>query len=97
MTLSRDPLSPQAVNARLSALEGWTVRDGHLHKRFTFPDFVQAFGFMAKVALEAEKLDHHPSWSNVYAKVEVELWTHDAGGITEYDLELARRMNHHCA
>jgi 4a-hydroxytetrahydrobiopterin dehydratase len=97
MTLSRDKLSPETVAARLVELEGWAVQNGRLHKRFAFADFVQAFGFMTKVAIEAEKLDHHPNWSNVYAKVEIELWTHDVGGITEYDLQLAQRMNRHAA
>jgi 4a-hydroxytetrahydrobiopterin dehydratase len=95
MSLSREPLSAETLAARLAELDGWSLRDERLYKQFGFPDFVRAFGFMTRVALEAEKLDHHPDWSNVYAKVDVSLWTHDAGGITEYDLELARRMNAH--
>jgi 4a-hydroxytetrahydrobiopterin dehydratase len=95
MKISRDPLDEPTIHHRLEALAGWSFANGRLHKRFTFTNFVEAFGFMTKVALEAEKLDHHPNWSNVYSNVEVELWTHDAGGVTELDLELARRMNHH--
>jgi 4a-hydroxytetrahydrobiopterin dehydratase len=95
MALSREPLSAETLATRLAELDGWTLRDERLHKRFSFGSFVQAFGFMTRVALEAEKLDHHPDWSNVYSNVDVQLWTHDVGGITEYDLELARRMNLH--
>ena len=61
-------------------------------KIFTFTNFVQAFGFMAQVALLAEKMDHHPDWSNAYNRVEITLSTHDAGGITDLDLELARKI-----
>lgn len=93
MVLSREPLSSDVVKSRLVELVGWAQQDARLHKRFEFTDFVEAFGFMTKVAFEAEKLNHHPNWSNVYKTVEVELWTHDVGGITEYDLELARRMD----
>jgi 4a-hydroxytetrahydrobiopterin dehydratase len=95
MSLSRRRLSDDAVDGRLVELEGWTRKGDHLHKTFEFDDFVQAFGFMTKVAIEAEKLDHHPNWSNVYKTVDVDLWTHDADGITDYDLELATRMNTH--
>lgn len=72
---------------------GWQVVDGKLHKTFKFPDFVGAWGFMSKAALAAEKMDHHPDWSNVYNTVHVDLNTHDAGGVTVLDFELARKMN----
>jgi 4a-hydroxytetrahydrobiopterin dehydratase len=62
-------------------------------RKFAFADFVEAFGFMSRVALVAEKMDHHPEWSNVYRNVEVTLSTHDAGGLTELDIALAREMN----
>jgi 4a-hydroxytetrahydrobiopterin dehydratase len=68
---------------------GWTLRDTKLHREYKFTDFPHAFGFMATAAPLIEKMDHHPAWSNVYNKVLVELWTHDAGGITQKDLDLA--------
>jgi 4a-hydroxytetrahydrobiopterin dehydratase len=84
--------------ARLTALadlKDWHEVEGRdaIAKTFVFKDFNQAFGFMARVALAAEKMDHHPEWSNVYKTVEVVLSTHDAGGITEKDIALARAMN----
>ena len=77
----------------LGSLPGWERRGDRLARSFRFPDFVRAFGWMAAVALVAEKLDHHPEWRNVYGTVEVELTTHDADGITGLDLELAAEMN----
>jgi 4a-hydroxytetrahydrobiopterin dehydratase len=79
----------------LPGLDGWTLVEGRdaIHKRYEFADFVQAFGWMAKVALVAERMNHHPEWSNVYETVEVTLATHDAGGLTRRDVELARRMD----
>ena len=81
------------IEARLKALDAWTLESGKLHREFRFANFVEAFGFMTQVALHAEKLDHHPEWSNVYDRVAVDLTTHDAGGITELDFELASRMD----
>ncbi|MCM3877326.1 MAG: 4a-hydroxytetrahydrobiopterin dehydratase [Thermoanaerobaculia bacterium] len=81
------------VDARLSTLPGWTRTKGKLHRTFTFADFSEAFAFMTRAALAAEKLDHHPDWSNAWNKVRVDLMTHDAGGITELDLRLASEMN----
>lgn len=77
-------------------LAGWSKVDGRdaLAKTFRFGDFNAAFGWMTRVALTAEKLDHHPEWSNVYNRVEVILATHDVGGVTELDLALARSMEH---
>lgn len=86
-------LDPGDVEARLVDLAGWSIEDGKLHRTFRFANFVEAFGFMSSVALVAEKMDHHPEWSNVYATVEVDLTTHDADGITTLDLELAAHMN----
>jgi 4a-hydroxytetrahydrobiopterin dehydratase len=86
-------LSTAAADARLSALPGWTRRGEKLHRTFTFRDFSEAFGFMARVALFAEKLDHHPDWANVWNRVTVDLSTHDAGGLTELDFRLAAEMN----
>lgn len=72
---------------------GWDLVEGHLRRTFVFADFVEAFGFMTRVALVAERMDHHPNWSNVWNRVEVELWSHDAGAVTERDLRLAAAMN----
>jgi 4a-hydroxytetrahydrobiopterin dehydratase len=89
----REKLSDAAIRAALADLPGWTLADGKLHREYRFPDFVAAFGFMTRAALVAEKLDHHPDWQNVYGRVVVDLWTHDAGGITARDVALARRMD----
>lgn len=86
-------LSDDEIGAALATLEGWRVVNGKLHREYRFANFVEAFGFMASVALVAEAMDHHPEWSNVYRSVRVDLSTHDAGGITRLDLELAKRMN----
>lgn len=85
-------LSESEVVAALASLPGWSFTGGRLRRTLVFADFSEAFGFMVRAALEAEKLDHHPDWRNVYKAVEVELWTHDAGGVTALDLQLARRM-----
>ncbi len=69
---------------------GWDVVDGKLHREIEFADFGEAFGFMTRVALHADKVDHHPEWSNVYNRVEVLLTTHDAGGVTAKDVDMAR-------
>lgn len=74
---------------RLRGLPGWELRNGKLRRQFRFGDFSDAFAFMTRVALLAERLDHHPDWSNVYDRVTIELVTHDAGGITETDVEFA--------
>lgn len=78
----------------VAALEGWAfTRDGNaIGRTFEFADFSQAFGFMAQVALLAEKHDHHPEWSNVYNKVQIELTTHDAGGLSIRDIKMARAI-----
>ena len=81
--------------AALAELQGWRAAEGRdaLAKSFRFKDFNAAFGFMTRVALLAEKLDHHPEWSNVYNRVEVVLTTHDANGVTALDLKMARFMD----
>ena len=88
-------LSAEARKSALQGLSGWSEAPGReaIAKTFTFKDFNEAFGFMARAALAAEKLDHHPEWSNVYNKVEVTLATHDAGGVTQLDIDLAKAMN----
>jgi len=90
--LKRTALSATDIDARLRDLAGWTYTGGQLHRELQFRDFSEAFGFMARVALEAEKLNHHPDWRNVWSKVVLDLSTHDAGGVTESDFELARRV-----
>lgn len=88
-----DPLPADEIQARIADLDGWRLESGKLHRDFEFTNFVAAFGFMTKAALVAEKLDHHPEWSNVYNRVGVDLTTHDAGGITELDFKLASAMD----
>jgi 4a-hydroxytetrahydrobiopterin dehydratase len=90
-----DRLTAEKRETALTELEGWTLVDGRdaITRAFKFKDFNEAFGFMARAALIAEKLDHHPEWFNVYNKVDVTLSTHDAGGLTELDIKLARAMN----
>lgn len=79
--------------AALEELDGWEEHDGALHRELTFADFSEAFGFMTRVALVAEKMDHHPDWSNSWNKVGISIASHDAGGITAQCLELATRIN----
>jgi 4a-hydroxytetrahydrobiopterin dehydratase len=88
-------LSGEARKAALARLEGWSEASGRdaITKTFVFADFNEAFGFMIRAALVAEKLDHHPEWFNVYKTVEVTLSTHDAGGLTERDIKLAEAMD----
>src|SRR5580704_467833 len=83
---------PELAEA-LSSLSGWTVVEGKLHKEYTFADFIHAFGCMATAALAIEKMNHHPEWFNVYNRVTVALTTHDAGGITSKDAELAKLLD----
>ena len=86
-------LSTVQVQAALEDLSGWGIEDGKLYREFRFSDFVAAFSFMSAVALHAERANHHPEWFNVYNQVRVWLTTHDAGGITQKDLDLASAMN----
>ena len=85
-------LGDDEISRRLSDLTGWTVQAGKLHREYRFADFVAAFGFMASAALVAERMNHHPEWFNVWSTVRVDLTTHDAGGITAKDFELAAAM-----
>jgi 4a-hydroxytetrahydrobiopterin dehydratase len=86
-------LSEDQIQTELKNLSGWTIKDGKLHKDFVFDDFVDAFGFMSKASLHIERLNHHPEWFNVYNKLSVDLTTHDAGGITQNDVALAKVLN----
>ena len=90
-----EKLTGSARKAALATLDGWSEVTGRdaIGRKFTFKDFNAAFGFMARAALVAEKLDHHPEWFNVYNRVEVTLSTHDAGGVTARDIELAQTMD----
>jgi 4a-hydroxytetrahydrobiopterin dehydratase len=95
MDMTREKLERAAVDGALQELDGWTLDVGgkSISRKFDFRNFSEAFAFMTRSALAAEKLNHHPDWSNVYKTVNVTLSTHDAGGLTEMDLDLARRMN----
>ena len=85
----RRRLEKAELHEALGDLDGWSLEEGKLHKEFRFADFVSAFGFMASVALVAERMNHHPEWFNVYNTVRVDLSTHDVGGITTWDVDLA--------
>ncbi len=93
MSASKEPLTAEQIDEVLQGLTGWTLQAGRLHREFHFRDFIDAFGFMSKVALHAESLDHHPDWSNVYRTVTIDLSTHEVGGISGLDVELAGRID----
>ena len=86
-------MTTEEIDTALKGLDGWTFEDGKLRRTFKFADFVQAWGFMSRAALIAQSMDHHPDWCNVYSTVRVDLNTHDAGGVTRLDVELAQKMN----
>jgi 4a-hydroxytetrahydrobiopterin dehydratase len=86
-------LAAAEITSRLSTLPGWSIAGGKLHRELAFADFAQAFAFMTEVAREAEALQHHPEWFNVYNRVDVTLTTHDANGVTELDVKLATFMD----
>ena len=86
-------LTQEDIDEKLKNLPGWSVVNEKLHKEFLFDSFNQAFGFMTRAAMEIEKMNHHPEWFNVYNRITVELTTHDAGGITENDINLAGILN----
>ena len=86
-------LSQTDIDEELKSLPGWNVVNEKLHKEFQFDSFNQAFGFMTRAAMEIEKMNHHPEWFNVYNKITIELTTHDAGGITKNDVNLAKILN----
>lgn len=88
-----EKLSEDQIKSELKSLDGWTVKDDKLHKDFVFEDFVDAFGFMSRASMHIERINHHPEWFNVYNKLSVDLTTHDAGGITQNDITLARTLN----
>ena len=91
--MKRELLSKTELTKELKKIPGWKVQKGKLHREFKFRTFVEAFGFMTSVAIEAEAMNHHPDWFNVYNLVRVDLMTHDLKGIGTFDVELARKMN----
>ena len=86
-------LSRPEINQRLDGLTDWSLRDEKLFRSCRFGDFSEAFAFMTRVALEAERMNHHPEWSNVWNRVDIALTTHDAGGISHLDFDLAARID----
>ncbi|MBW3538476.1 4a-hydroxytetrahydrobiopterin dehydratase [Candidatus Parcubacteria bacterium] len=93
MSSGHRSISQTEVQHALGELPEWRLVDDKLQAEFTFADFSAAFAFMTRVALGAEKLNHHPDWSNSYNKVQIQLYTHQTGGLTEHDLELARLIS----
>jgi 4a-hydroxytetrahydrobiopterin dehydratase len=91
--MSDERLTHDAAEARLADVPGWGLANGKLHRELEFANFVEAFGFMSMVALAAEKLDHHPDWSNSYNRVVIDIASHAAGGITERCFQLADAIN----
>ncbi len=89
------PVSDADLHAALAALPGWSVEDGKLRRSYRFSGFPAAMAFMVRASYDAERIDHHPNWSNVYDRVEVTLWTHDVGGLTDRDVALATAMEGH--
>ena len=88
-----EKLTDSEIAVHMKALPKWELGDDRIKRTFRFKDFVEAFGWMSSVALVAERMNHHPEWRNVWATVEVELSTHDAGGLTERDMKLAAAMD----
>ncbi|MDC8004120.1 4a-hydroxytetrahydrobiopterin dehydratase [Aureisphaera galaxeae] len=86
-------LTELQIRSKLQEIEGWLYEDNALHTTFEFDNFKEAFSAMTRIAFEAERLNHHPDWSNVYNKLQISLSTHDAGGVTDNDFELAQIIN----
>ena len=91
--MAAEKLTNSEIEAHLEGVAGWSVEDGKLHKQFQFETFVDAFGFMTSLALIAEKMNHHPEWFNVYNRVTIDLMTHDVGGISDLDFQLAKEAD----
>lgn len=92
--MERKKLTDEQLNEALKTLSGWMVKDGKLHKQYKFRSFAQAMGWMVSAGIEADKMDHHPEWSNVYNRVMVNLVTHDMdNSISSWDIELAKKMD----
>jgi len=97
--MSNNKLAADELKTKLAAFNGskqtdqqWVIKNNKLHKEFSFSNFIEAFGFMTQVALIAEKMNHHPEWANVYKRVTIDLTTHEAGGLTELDFQLAQKI-----
>lgn len=90
--MPRALLGAEELARALAELPGWSLAAGKLHREYRFADFNAAFGFMTRVALEAERMNHHPEWRNVWNRVVVDLTTHDSGGVTASDVALAKKM-----
>ncbi len=86
-------LDPSFLKTLSEELSGWEIQQGKLRRKWVFSNFIEAFAFMTKVALIAESMNHHPEWSNVYSTVNIELTTHDLGGISDLDINLAKAIN----
>ncbi len=91
--MTSKPLLPEEVKVQVKNLAGWEVINNKLRRQWKFQNFIEAFGFMTKVAILAETMNHHPEWSNIYNNVTIELTTHDAGGLTELDFRLCKAIN----
>lgn len=91
--MARPVLTEDGIRSRLADVPGWELIDGTLHREFEFGDFLEAFGFMTQVAMLAERRNHHPDWRNVYNRVIIDLSTHDSGGLTALDFDLAGAIN----
>ena len=91
--MAAQKLSDDQIKQHVATLARWTLQDGKLHFEQKFKDFVDAFGFMSRVAILAEKMNHHPEWFNVWATVKIDLTTHDCGGLSRLDFELAEQIN----
>merc|ERR1712096_153023 len=88
-----EKLSSDEIQTELNKVAGWVIQDAKLHKEFQFSSFIEAFGFMTQLALVAESMNHHPEWFNVYNRVVIDLTTHDAGGISNLDFEVASKAD----
>ncbi len=91
--MSVQKMSSEQIQAELANLQEWELKNEKLHRELKFKNFVQAFGFMTQVAILAEQMNHHPEWSNVYSRVIIDLTTHEAGGISQRDIELAQKID----
>ncbi|NBW40612.1 4a-hydroxytetrahydrobiopterin dehydratase [bacterium] len=91
--MTKGNLSEASLNEQLKDIPGWSLKDGTLVREFVFSDFIETFAFMTELAIMSEKLNHHPEWRNVYNKLHIALTTHDAGGLTEKDIEWATGCN----
>ena len=92
-TMTAEPLTPDAIAELPKQLAAWSLKEGKLHRELRFANFSEAFGFMTRVALAAEQLNHHPEWSNVWNRVVINHTTHDCGGLSNLDLALAQRID----